>query len=218
MKSSFNVFGQANKVYGATSTPVWLGVVSPVPVGGVLASAFKVAGALYPAGTPVNLTNKVITPFISFDVTAYTAGDTYDVVTVVPNVPGFKLEASDNIMKVGATFDAKATGYAVTAVEESNGALKVSIAHQNTAPFAAGDAIAEAAAVGANKSLLAAAPNAYLYNDICFGDVDVTADTAAATGACVRYHGEGILIDRTPAAGIAAACAVAIPGVLQVNG
>jgi serine acetyltransferase len=61
-------------------------------------------------------------------------------------------------------------------------------------------------------------PNGYLYNDIWLGDIDVTDESAAATGAVVNHHPEGILIDRTPARGIAAAMAAAVPYVQQING
>ena len=65
------------------------------------------------------------------------------------------------------------------------------------------------------------APNAYLYNDIYMGDIEATAagvaaNTVAATGAAVDFHGEGILIDLTPCAGIAAAMKAAVPNVIQV--
>lgn len=218
MKSSFNAFGQTKKVYGATSTPVWLGVVGPVPVGGTLAKDFVVPGGFYPAGTPVNLTNKVITPLVSFGVLGYKAGAENDVVTVYSYIPGFEFEAGDNIMKVGATFATKGTGIAVVSVKKTENGQEITIAHQESAAFAIGDSIVEASGAGASKSIKGATPNHYLYNDINLGDIDTTLETAAATGACVRYHADGLLIDRTPAAEMAEACAAAIPGVLQVKG
>lgn len=49
---SFNAFGIGTEVLG-TSIPVWLGVVTPIPFGGVLDAAYVTAGAHYKAGTPV---------------------------------------------------------------------------------------------------------------------------------------------------------------------
>ena len=66
-----------------------------------------------------------------------------------------------------------------------------------------------------------AVPNGYLYNDVNMGDIDVNSTsvanyTAAASGAVVDFHGEGILIDLTPCAGYAAAMKAAVPNVIQV--
>lgn len=207
MKSSFNAFGQTKKVYGATSTPVWLGVVGPVPVGGTLASEFVKKGAFIPAGTPVNLTDKVITPFVSFEVKSIEAGAENDVVTVAPSIDGIAVEAGDNVVKVGAKFSSTSAAVAIVAAADNtitvaHGALKV------------GDVVAEANGAGSGKAVKVA-PNHYLYNDINLGDIE---EEASATGACVRFHADGILIDRTPAAAVAEACAEAIPGVLQVKG
>lgn len=52
MKKSFNSYGQTTEAIGG-SVPVWCGVVSPIPYGAVLDSAYVIEGALYKAGTPV---------------------------------------------------------------------------------------------------------------------------------------------------------------------
>lgn len=57
--------------------------------------------------------------------------------------------------------------------------------------------------------------NAYLYNDIY---IDVVGDNTAATGAIVKVHGEGLLIDRTDFADNAEALQAAIPGVVLIKG
>ena len=65
------------------------------------------------------------------------------------------------------------------------------------------------------------APNGYLYNDIYLGGIEVTAatiadKTAAASGAVVDFHGEGLLVELTPCAGIEKAMKAAVPNVIQV--
>ena len=49
---SFNAYGIGTEDLG-TNIPVWLGVVSPIPFGGVLDAAYVTDGAHYRAGTPV---------------------------------------------------------------------------------------------------------------------------------------------------------------------
>lgn len=215
MKSSFNAFGKTRKVFSPGNMPVWLGTVGPVPVGGTLAAEFVQKGVLIPAGCPVNLTNKVITPLVSFAVVGYKAGETNDKVTVRPYIAGIELEKGDNIMKVGATFSAKGTGYAIVSIARDGENFELEIAHEAEPAFAEGDAIVEAAGAGASKAMKSAVPTHYLYNDINLGDIE---EDAAATGACVSFHADGILIDRTPAAEMTSACAAAIPHVLQVKG
>ena len=67
MKKSFNAYGQAAESFGG-SVPVWCGVVSPIPYGAVLDSAYVTEGALYKAGTPVEykkLVNRLAAVFDS---------------------------------------------------------------------------------------------------------------------------------------------------------
>lgn len=228
MKSSFNAFGSAAKDYGNPSIPVWLGHVRAVPVGGTLPSSALIKGALYAAGTPIQLKGKTITPLVAFKVTAFSAGDgsttPNDTITIMPCMLG-DVEvipaADDLIQKVGATF--AATGKAAKVVSVAAGATAgtydVAVAHSATVDTpAAGDYIAFSAATSAGSSKsLAVIPNAYLYNDIYLGEIDVNGEMAGASGAAVQFHGEGILIKRTPAAPFAALMAAAVPGVLQVN-
>ena len=48
--STYNAYFNKNVQVG-NETPVWLGVVSPIPVGAVLHSDYAYAGAFSPAGT-----------------------------------------------------------------------------------------------------------------------------------------------------------------------
>lgn len=218
MTSSFNAFGQTRKVYDAGATPIWLGTVTPVPMGGTLASEFVKSRALYPAGTPINLTNKVITPVFGWTVKAYETGSTNDTIVIAPVVCGgvnFIPAVGEAIMKL-ESFDTKGKAIAVAAVSETAEGVKVEIAHQSAAFVAAGDALVIAEAAGSSKGAKVV-PNHYLYNDIFLGDIDPSLEGAGASGSGVRFHAEGILIDRTPGADFAEALAKAIPGVLQVH-
>lgn len=222
MKSSFNAFGTVASDYGKSRVPVWLGTVTPVPVGGTLDDDYLIAGALYPAGTPVKLENKKITPLVSFVVTAFAADASgNDTITVKPFAGGILPSVGDFIQKVGATFAATGKSAAVVSVNENAttpGTYDIAVAHSATVDTpSAGDVItfSAATAAGSGKSIAAVA-NGYLYNDIYLGNIDVAAD-AAATGAVVMYHAEGLLIDLTPAAEVKAQMAAAVPHVLQVS-
>lgn len=197
--TSFNAFGQTARDYKDLHVPVWLGNVTTVPVGGVLAKAFIKKGAHYPAGTSINITDGVITPVLAYKIKS-TSTNTHTVSPVCNIMP----EKNDKFYKLGDTFDATITAQA-TAVAVKNGDIEITVelsgAKQNDV-LILGDKV----------------PNAYLYNDIYIGDLDTSLDTAGATGAAVMFHSEGILIDRTPAADVAAQMAAAVPGVLQVNG
>lgn len=197
--TSFNAFGRTDKSYGNMRVPVWLGTVTAVPVGGVLAEAFVKTGALYPAGTPINLTGGVIKPVLAYKVKAVADG----VATVAP-VSNIMPEVGDKLYKAGASLDPTGA-VAATAVAKNGNDIDITVA-------IAGLKKDDVLILGEAK------PNAYLYNDIYFGDIDVSLEGAGASGAAVMFHSEGILIDRTPAADIAAQMAVAVPGVLQVNG
>ena len=207
MKSTFNSYGRTVIGGGQFHVPVWMGNVHPVPVGGMLPAAYLKKGALYPAGMPVNLTGKVLTPFLAMKVTAYESGK----VTVDPGLYGITPDTTCYVQKVGATFAKNGTATAVTAVS-MNAADKTKIDLSTTLTVAVGDVIVLSFASEGAKS-----PNAYLYNDIFLGDLDVADDSCAATGAAVQFHAEGILVDRTPSADVKAQMAAAVPGVLQVN-
>lgn len=212
---SFNSFASKGAISGNT-VPVWLGVVSPLPVGGVLAAAWAKAGAYVPAGTPINIANGVITPFVTFKVTASTAGTDVHTLTVKPSIAGYKLTTADFVQVVGSTFAATGKASAISAITEADGVQTITVTDANIDATAVGTilALSSATAAGSSKAL-AAQPNAYLYNDIC---IDANADAnIAASGAAVVAHNEGILIDRTAAASVKAQMAAAVPNVIQVN-
>jgi len=228
--SSFNAFGSEANEIGQSHVPVWLGVVTPVPVGGVLAKAYALKGLLLSAGAPVKLAEKVITPFIGFEVVAYTgagASDTYDTVVVKPVKLGdieIAPAADDVLMKVGATF---ATAGAARAIHSSTlitsgdneGCYTLEIAKSaNLGSLTAGDVLTPSAEAGASGKVPSVIPNGYLYNDIYFGGLSGDKDnyTIAASGAVVKFHSEGLLVELTPSAAVKAQMAAAVPGVLQV--
>ena len=229
--SSFNAFGSASVETNQSHIPVWLGVVGPVPVGGTLKKEYAQKGFLLPAGSPVNLTDKIITPFVGYEVVSYSAAgasDTYDTIVVKPaDFGGVKVapSADDILQKVGGTFDATGAARAVyssTLITEGTnaGAYTVLIAKSaNLGSLAAGDVLTPSAGTaGASGKSIAVKPNGYLYNDIYFGDLDGDANayTLAASGAVVMYHHDGLLVELTPSAGLKAQMKAAVPGVLQV--
>lgn len=202
MKSSFNAFGSGAAEYGQLHTPVWLGVVSPVPVGGTLVEAFRKKGILIPAGAGVNLNNKVITPLLTYVVKAVDTG----VITIDPKEYGYEPKVGDYLFKVSTSdFANNGTPVAITAVAanaDDPKLLDVTVAVNAAANDVVGLAFSNSAIV----------PNGYLYNDIFTGDLE---ENVNATGAVVMFHHEGILIDLTPCAGIADAMKKAVPGVYQ---
>ena len=232
--SSFNTYGSEAKNIGQSHVAVWLGVVSPRPVGGVLNTDFLKKGILIPAGTPVNLKEKVITPLVAFKVLAYSAAgesDTYDEVTIAPNTD-FGVEilpaAEDMLQKLGDTFATTAKAaevHSVTALTgDDAGKYKIEVAKSaNLGSLTAGNYLVfSASATAGSSKAMANQPNGYLYNDIYLGNLEVdsdaiTAKTIAATGAVVDFHGEGILVDLTPAAPFKAAMKAAVPSVIQVE-
>lgn len=228
MRSSFNAFGTSKAEYGQLHVPIWLGVVGPVPIGGTLDRDYLLPGLLIPGGSPVNLTNKVITPFVAFEVVDFEAGDgttvTVDTITIKPAKFGnasILPEVGDFIQKLGETFDSKGKAAAVAGISagEAAGTYDVTVAHSATVDTPSeGDFIvfSAATAAGSSKSI-AVKPNGYLYNDICMGDIDTSLDDAAATGAVVKFHADGILIDLTASAEFKEQMAVAVPHVLQVS-
>lgn len=219
--STFNAFGSGSKEVGQSHVPVWLDFVGPVPVGGTLDPAYAAPGFFLKAGAPVELTDKIIKPFISWEVVGFAQDDTYDSIIIKPT-DGVLPAVGDFIQKVGATFSAKGKAAQVVSVEENdgNGEYVVMVAHSATIDSASeGDAIAlsSATSAGSSKSL-AVQPNGYLYNDIYLGDLDLSDGeyTLAATGAVVMYHHGGLLVELTPSAPVKAQMKAAVPGVLQV--
>lgn len=207
--SSFNAFTQKSKT-GNKSVPVWLGVVSPMPVGGTLAQAFCKEGIFIPAGSPVHLANGVLTPVVIYKVVE--SGDAS--ITVVPVGIDVKPTTSDKIMIAPTTAGGTGTAAAITGVSEgANGYVVATTLNPGVGKFIV---FAEAAGSGKKMSV---APNGYLYNDIAVeaAQVGESIDYVAATGAVVNFHGEGILINRTPSAAIADLMKVAVPNVIQVE-
>lgn len=209
---SFNAFGNSAKKFGGNQ-PVWLGVVSPLAVGGSLAPSFVKAGAFYPAGMPINITDKVISPFVNWIVKAVDTSN--HAITVFAN--GLAPEKDEILCGVGATFAATGAAGKVSAVAAVEGGLKITFTTAALDGVAVGSVIAysSASAAATSGAALAVQPNAYLYNDIYLGDLE---ENAGATGAAVVAHNEGILVDRTLAGGIKALMAAAVPNVIQVNG
>lgn len=229
--SSFNAFGSEGIDVAQSHVPVWLDFVGPVPVGGTLKKDYAQKGFLLPAGSPVNLTGKIITPFVGYEVVAFTAAtgsETYDTIVVKPaDFGGVQIApaADDVLQKVGDTFAATGAAraaYSSTLITEGTnaGCYTVLIAHSaNLGTLAAGDVLTPSAGpAGASGKSIAVKPNGYLLNDIYFGALDGNANNydLAATGAVVKYHHGGLLVELTPSAAVKTQMAAAVPGVLQV--
>ena len=224
--SSFNAFGSESLETSQSHIPVWLGVVGPVPVGGTLDKAYAKPGFLLGAGAPVNLTDKIITPFIAWEVVSTSTSDSNTIIKVKGAEFGGAViipSTSDFVQKVGATFAATGKAAAVAAVEaltgDDAGNYNITVATANIDSVSQGDfiALSSAVAAGTGKSLKAQ-PNGYLYNDIYFGNLGGSAEdgTLAATGAVVMFHHDGLLVELTPSAPFKGAMKAAVPGVLQV--
>ena len=224
--SSFNAFGSESIETNQSHIPVWLGVVGPVPVGGTLDKAFAKPGFLLGAGAPVNLSGKIITPFVAWEVVSNTASGSNSVIVVkAAEFGGVEIApaADDLVQKVGATFAATGKAAVVASVSaltgDDAGKYEITVVTANIDSVAAGDFIALSAATtaGTGKSLKNQ-PNGYLYNDIYFGNLGGSANdyTLAATGAVVMYHHDGLLVELTPSAPFKDAMKAAVPGVLQV--
>lgn len=208
MPSSFNAFGSRGREIGG-SNPVWLGVPTPVPVGGTLASGFAKKGIFIPAGTPVNLASKVITPYLTYVLTAVAKESSTIVgVTIDPKAYGYVPQVGDYLFSVSkSNFASNGSPVAITAVAANAtdaSLLDVTIALTGVA---VGDVVALAP-----SSTALGTPNGYLWNDIYLGDLE---DDLAASGAVIEHAPDGILIDLTPAAEIKAAMKAAVPGVYQ---
>ena len=233
--SSFNAYGSESREISQSHVPVWLGKVSPVPVGGNLVSDYLQKGLLLGAGFPVKYASKAITPFVCWEVVSFTGAtgsETVDTIVIKPAILGdVKIipAAADLIQKVGSTFAATGKAAAVASISEitegdNAGCYTVTVLHSATIDsVSAGDALAISSAVSAGSSKsLKVQPNAYLYNDIYLGNLDdsaaaKSAKTIAATGAVVKFHSTGLLVDLTASAPVKAQMAAAVPGVLQVE-
>jgi len=199
--TTFNAYGTSAKEIGKTNKPVWLGVVTPHAVGGVLAENFRIAGAHYPAGTPVNLTAGILTPVLTLSVKAVATGK----ITVDPSEFNIAPAVGDKVQAIGES----TTAAAITAVAPNSANADLLDVTVSLTGVSVGDAVA----IMPSSETAYAAPNGYLYNDIYLGDLS----EANATGACVDFHGEGLLIDFTPAAAIKAVMKANVPNVVQVE-
>lgn len=209
MKSSFNAFGKTKKEFGAMHVPVWLGHHVPrVPGGFTLDRSYLAAGLLIPAGTPIHYDDatKVFSPVLAYDVVKVESG----VVTVNGSMFGVAPAVGAYARKVSASnFASNGSAAAITAVSvnaSNPDHIDVSVAIDG---LKAGDVVAFTP-----SSSTIPAPNAYLFNDVYMGDIDVNDETAAATGAAVVFNPDGLMIDRTPGAGFKEALLKLIPGVL----
>lgn len=221
---TFNSFGQ-KKACGNKSIPVWLGVVSPKPIGGVLASGYAKAGAFYPAGTPICINEKSIVPLCGYIVVGYTTSDSNSIIAVkaLNGVEGAP-KTADVLMKLGSTFGATGKAWkpaSVSASATTGADFDITVATSGIDVVAAGDILvySSATAAGSAKSM-ANQPNAYLYNDIridgIIGGEEYVEGSVAATGAAVDFHADGILIDNTPAALVKGQMKSAVPNVAQI--
>ena len=219
--STYNAYYYKNREVGQI-VPVWLGVVSPIPVGAVLDEDYAKAGAFYPAGTPMSLGSdgRTAKPFLGFNVVSYTTSSTNSLITVKGNIPGLAPKTSDMLQKVGSTFAATAKAWQPTSVAAgtNEGEYVITVATSGIDVVAAGDMLAFSAATeaGSSKSL-AIKPEYYLYNDVAIDPLlnGESASNVQASVALVNFHGEGILIKRTPAAACATAMKAAVPNVYQ---
>ena len=208
MKGSFNYYGFHKAALPLNGTPIWAGFVQAVPLGGTFASDYVRDGVLYPAGTPVSLSDGTITPLIFVKVTAVdTDGGT---ITVDTGEYGVIPETSDYLRAVADSFDSvDAAGTAISAVSyESKNSYTLTT--DLASSVAEGDYL-----ILTPDSDSIATPTGYLRNDAY---VTPNGDSAALSGGVVSHCGEGIMIDRTPAAAVATAMAAAVPNVIQVNG
>ena len=221
--SSFNAFTQKVHANAGQSVPVWLGVVSPRPVGGILTAPFRKAGILIPAGTPVyyNEAAGTIAPFAAWEVVS--VDSTNHVITVKASALGVLPAANDYLGIVGATFAATGAAGKVSAVAPAAtaGQYDFTIATSALDGVTAGQYLAwsSAESAGSSGKSLANQPNGYLYNDICIDPLFAgeSYESINASGAVVDFHGEGLLIKRTPGAPFAAQLKSAIPNVVQVG-
>lgn len=216
--SSFNAYGSEANEIGQSHVPVWLGVVAPHAVGGTLATGFLKKGLRIPAGTGVNLTAGVITPLLTYKVVDVIEESSAVVgVTIDPKEYGFVPAVGEYLFLVNkSAFASNGSPVAITAVAANASNPELLDVTVDLSTAAEGDVVAFAP-----SSTALSAPNGYLYNDIYLGGIEVTAaaisaKTVAATGAVVDFHGEGLLVELTTCADIAAAMKAAVPNVIQV--
>lgn len=221
--NSFNAFKSRKAIIGG-NTPIWLGVLAPVPVGGVLDAYYIKPGIKYAAGTPAYYddANKKVYPFVAWKVKSIDT--TYHILTVYAEAHGFEPEADDFITPVGATFATTGAAGKVSAVAASatEGCIDITFTDAKLDGVSANSFIAfsSADAVASSGKSLAHQPNGYIGRDIYIDPLrvdEVIDDAEYATADIVMYHHDGILIDRTPAKDFKAQMASVCPGVYQKN-
>lgn len=199
--STRNTFGTKKNSFGG-NIPIWLGRPVPKAIGGTLAEAYVKEGAFYPAGTPLNETNRVLTPFLTYEVVSVSGND----ITLL--APGYAPKVGDILQTISDSWEGRADAITVTSVKKGNdnkSVIRGTLAE--SVELAEGDVLIE-------KSALV--PNGYLGHDIDMGELDIE-EGAYATGDIVVMHRDGILIDRTPGAPIKALMKKAVPDVVQVD-
>ena len=222
--NSFNAFGTRSASFGA-SVPVWLGTVTPIPVGGTLVSAFVFGGLKISAGAPIyyDAANKTIRPFCAWEIVSKDTS-THTIV-VKANEYGILPKANDVLAVLGASFAASTSAAVVSAIaptsDEGQYEITFATAGNDTAATVGGFlTYSSDSTAGTSGKSVAYQPNGYLYNDIYIEPIaaGVEVENLAATGAVVQFHAEGVLIDRTPSYPFKEMMKVAVPNVLQVNG
>jgi len=221
--SSFNAFTQKKRTGYNGGVPVWLGIVSPRPVGGTLATAFCKEGILIPAGAPVYFdeANKTVTPFLAWEVVSVDSST--HAITVKANDYAILPAANDFLGIVGTTFAATgAAGKASSvAAGATDGQYVITMTDGKLDGATAGSFLAASAAtaVASSGASLANQPNAYLYNDVCIENLlpGESYDSKKASCAVVDFHGEGILINRTASAPFKSQMKSAVPAVIQIG-
>lgn len=107
--STRNTYGTVRKKWGG-SIPIWLGRQVPKAIGGTLAAAYVKQGAFYPAGTPLNETKRVLTPFLVYLVTAVDS-DEYTLLA-----PGYVPKVGDKLQLITDSWAGRRDALTVTSV------------------------------------------------------------------------------------------------------
>ena len=175
------------------------------------------------AGTPVYADEqaRTIVPLYTFKVLA--VDTTHVTIKVAKNENGTTAKVGMVLGVVGSDLTSAVSNVStVSAIDSSDPDFDIltvdAVADDGTAFVAADDILAE---FNGSTKKVKVVPNGYLYNDIYLGNLDdseaaVTAKTIAATGAVVKFHHEGLIVELTPSAALKAQMAAAVPGVLQV--
>lgn len=108
-----NVYGTRKAKWGG-DIPIWLGKPVPKAIGGTLAAAYVKQGAFYPAGTPLNETKRVLTPFLTYEVVSV-ADSKYTLLA-----PGYVPAVGDKlqIITVAGGFAGRTDALVVTSVKK----------------------------------------------------------------------------------------------------